>query len=584
MSVEVTIAKDFVNSIELYASDYGFTGIGDETEKWKLFCQEPRSKVLDVSIGISGEGILADNASLRAINGCEITLTADVTGTTITGSESHCLVAGSNSKISSIIFNGVREIFYNGAGVLIPTGKTGAEVLNCQFLNTSGIPVKFYKCSNCKAQNNYIEGVRHGIMWWLATNIEISSNIITKVSHPSLNNGGGIWGAVGQKIFIHDNYVSHCADVGIDVEGGRNCFVYNNYVTNCRNGELAIFATGSESDLVAAAITMGNIVFANNNVDRYSTANDRSGTAVSNALTDAAGEMIYGGLDLIQDGSLIFERNRVRVLDTSGNSLFCHRSRTSNASGSAKIIQRGCIYESVSGRTILFYDRQDREMHNCEIRYKGSVAVALGELRDLRTFKARGNLLDIDTAATVTTYALTLNNSQAANDAKLELDSWILRGPAGYVLLRIDQTSTARTVILNNMDLPDFVGTSPATWPVSIGQGAIYWNNQKIRIQNTSGSELDFAAGIFYHSNFDAIHCHATLMLASKKKATYRFALKCDASDTLYLAAIDTGGAINTGLWPHSFCYATFSGTSISFTNTSTDALSAVIELNINSM
>lgn len=576
--------QGFVNSIELYASDFGFTGVGDETAKWKLFCQQPRGKVLDVSIGISGEGILADNTSLRAIHGCGITLTGNVTGTTVSGSEAHCLVAGNNSKIESVVFDGVSGTFYNGAGVLIPTGKTGAKVLHCKFINTSCIPIKFYKCSNCKAQNNYIEGVRHGIMWWLATNIEISSNTITKVSHPTLNNGGGIWGAVGQGILIHDNNVSHCADVGIDIEGGRNCYIYSNYITHCRNGELSIFATGTEADLVAAAVTMGNIVFANNYVDRYSTANDRTGTQVANALTDAAGEMIYGGLDVTQDGALVFERNHVRVLESSGNSLYCHRSRTSNASGTAKIIQRGCVYETVSGRTLLYYDRQDREIHECELRYKGTaVNVISGELRDMRSFMSRGNLIDIERDAAVTSQVFTLNNSQAVDDNKLELDGWTLRGPAGTVYFNVNQTSTPRTVVIGNMNLDDSAGLT--TIPFTRSSGFIEWKNQKIRLLRPGASAVDFSSvAVFYQSDFDAIDCHATLMLNGDKKSVYRFALKCDAGDTIYLTAIDSSGAAGTGLWPNSACYATFSGTTLSFTNTGSQVLSAMVELNLNSM
>jgi len=576
--------QGFVNSIELYASDFGFTGVGDETAKWKLFCQEMRSKVLDVSIGISGEGILADNTSLRAIHGCGITLTGNVTGTTVSGSEAHCLVAGNNSTIDSVVFNGVSGTFYNGAGILIPAGKTGVEVLHCKFTNTSGIPVKFYKCSNCKAQNNHIEGVRHGIMWWLASNIEISGNAITKISHPSLNNGGGIWGAVGQQIFIHNNSVSHCADVGIDIEGGRNCFVFNNYITHCRNGEIAIFGTGTEADLVAAGVIMGNIIFSNNNVDRYSTANDRTGIAVANALTDAAGEMIYGGLDVTQDGALVFERNHVRVLESSGNSLYCHRSRTSNASGTAKIIQRGCVYETVSGRTLLYYDRQDREIYECELRYKGTAAnVISGELRDMRSFMSRGNLIDIERDAVVTSQVFTLNNSQAVDDNKLELDGWTLRGPAGTVYFNVNQTSTPRTVIIGNMNLDDSVGLT--TIPFTRSSGFIEWKNQKIRLLRPGANAVDFSSvAVFYQSDFDAIDCHATLMLDGDKKSVYRFALKCDAGDTIYLTAIDSGGAAGTGLWPNSACYATFSGTTLSFTNTGSQVLSAMVELNLNSM
>jgi hypothetical protein len=570
--------------VPLYATQYGFTGVGDESALWTAFCAEKfKDKYLDLDISIHSEGILADNTNITFLNGAKITLNADVAPVTASGSEGECLVAGLNSVITNAYIDGVDGSFFNGAGVLV-TNTSGVTVSDGKFVHTSTIAIKAYKSTNVVFRNNYIYGARHGILLWLTNYFDVGGNHVERISHPTQNNGGGIWTAVGCYGIIHDNYVTDCADVGVDLEGGTTVVAQNNVVIRCAHGELTVFATGTEDDLQNAGVVMGNLVFRGNTTWRDAYAYDRSGNAVQNALTDIGSEMIYGGLDTTQSGPISFLNNTINVIATTGSGLFAHRSRTSLATGQAVIVQRGCTYRTLSGRSVLWYDRQDHIFKDCDIRYEGvTVAVGLMELRDVRTVESDNIRVYADPSVTITTYMFVVNNSQLITSNVLYFARWTFTGKLGN-LFRIDQTFTARTVVIEDFRFPDAGGGT--TIPISIGAGIIRWKNQKFNYLMTPAASFNFATGIFYQSDAISVNAYTALLLDNKKKCVYRFMIENDLNDTMYLTAIDAGGSANTGLRPNASCYATFSGTTITYSVVSgvTSVLSALINLEVNSV
>lgn len=80
-----------------------------------------------------------------------------------------------------------------------------------------------------------------GIQWWQSQNITIRHNKVRRVV-------GGIWGASGTDIRVHDNDIADCADLGLDMEGGIRCDAWDNKVTRCKNGELAFFTNAVDAN------------------------------------------------------------------------------------------------------------------------------------------------------------------------------------------------------------------------------------------------------------------------------------------------------------------------------------------------
>lgn len=557
---------------KISASRAGLVTGTDATPIWKVFCSLPYHKIIDYSIYVSGVGILADLTNIEAISGAIIYITKSVNDQVTEGNEGSCLEAGNGSIISGLKLYGQN---FNGAGVFIGS-KTGVIVENCEMKDSYAIGVKNYKSTGTIIKNNHIHSNRHGILSQQSINSIVSSNYVHNISWSSGNNGGGIWTSADINFLVLQNIVFDCADVGIDFEGGNGCKSDNNIVGRCRNGELTYFGTGSA---IVNPPMMGKNVHANNFTFRENYALNKDGIAVQNALTDVGSCMVYGTLDVVQDGEISFENNKIYSLSTTGVSLFCFRSRTSAPTANARITFRNNTFISYSGYMGTLLDRQDVTFTGNNLYFQGGT-VRTTEIRDSRTLDFSNNTIVIDPSVTTGNNVFTITTAISVV-GKLLVSKNRFTGYDG-TWIYVDQVNSGRSVIIDDNDFDDDTGYTVI--PIAIGAGGIIWKNSRIRLRRPTASSINFAAaGVLYQSSFVCMEGTAWLLLNGKIKSGYRFSLKNDKNDTMYLSAIDAGGAINTGRFPNANCYATFSGNTISFTTNNSDTLTAIVEIKLDS-
>jgi hypothetical protein len=136
------------------------------------------------------------------------------------------------------------------------TGSSNLSIEDCRGVgsesmmkNTVGILVQYvniWKISNCSLKN-----YSHGVQWWGGDSDPRRNGDTTKerktkngvMENVVVDNvaGGGIWGSMGENIFVSNCTVSNAGDVGIDFEGCFNATARNNKVANCKNGCLTVF-------------------------------------------------------------------------------------------------------------------------------------------------------------------------------------------------------------------------------------------------------------------------------------------------------------------------------------------------------
>lgn len=565
--------KPILSDNSVTASRCGLLTGSDVTALWKKWCSLPLDKVLDGPVFVSGVGILSDSTNLLGSGKSSISLTKSVSDQVSQGNEGSCLEAGNYSRIVGIKFQGLG---FNGAGVFIGS-KLGVIVDSCEMSTSYAIGVKNYKSTGTKVTKCHIHGNRHGILSQQSNNTIVSGNHVHNISWTVGNNGGGIWTSSDTNILVSNNIVHDCADVGIDFEGGNNCVSDGNIVSRCRNGELTFFGTSTS---LTGVPVMGRNSHKNNLVLRESFAYDKDGNQVDNELTDAAGCVIYGTLDLLQDGEISFEGNKVYSLSTSGVSLFCFRSRTSSPTSNCQISFKGNTFISNSGYMGTLLDRQDTSFEDNKIVFRGGT-VRTTELRDHRTFKFRNNSVDILPGVITGNNVFSLITAISVPPGVLEFSKNKFTGYNG-VWIFVDQINSGRDVVIDNNNFSDEIGYTVI--PVLIGAGGIIWKNQTIKLFRPTGAAVNFAAvGALYQSSFTSIDSEAWVLLSGKLKSGYRFSLKCDKSDTMFLSAVDAGGAINTGRFPDPTSYASFSGNTVSFTTTGSLPLSSIVILKLNS-
>lgn len=558
----------------MYTSRAGLTTGVDATSSWKIFCQLPIDKVIDSDVYVSGVGILADNTNMSAINGSIIYLTASVSDQVSAGNEGSCLEAGNSSKIYGLKMYGQN---FNGAGIFVG-GKTDVVIDACEMAQSYAIGVKNYMSTGTKVINCHIHNSRHGVLSQQSFNTFVSNNYVHNISWTVGNNGGGIWSSIDTNLLVIGNTVFDCADVGIDFEGGTGCISRANIVGRCKNGELTFFATSTG---ITTTVVMGKNSHIGNTCYRDNYAVDKDGNTVSNALTDVGSCMVYGTLDVAQNGEITFEENKVFSVATTGNSLFCFRSRTSDPSGNCRISFRNNKFITYSGYMGTLLDRQDLVFANNELFYSAGT-VRTTELRDTRTMKFINNVVTINSGVTTGNNVFLVNTAlSTVTGVGLLIGKNIFTGYDG-MWIYIDQVNTGRSVTLDNNDFADDTGYTVI--PIGIGAGGVIWKASRLRLLRPTATAVNFAAvGVLYQSSFVCMQGTAWLMLAGKQICGYRFSLKCDKSDTMYLSAIDTNGAINTGRFPNALSYATFSGTTVSFTSSSPSQLSAIVEISLDS-
>lgn len=556
------------------ASRAGLGSGSDETARWKLYCAAPVDKLLDVNVNVSGVGIMADGTNFYCAGTYGVYLTASVSDQVTAGNEGSCLEAGNKSQIRGLKLFGQG---FNGAGVFIG-GKNDVIVEGCEMANSYAIGVKNYMSVGTKIINNHIHSNRHGVLSQQSDNTLVRGNHVHNISWTSGNNGGGIWTSSDTNMMVSHNVVYDCADVGIDFEGGYNCISDGNLVRRCRNGELTFF--GSSTSLTGIPV-MGKNTHKNNFVIRESYAFNKDGVSVDNALTDAAGCTVYGTLDVTQDGELTFENNKVFSISTTGVSLFCFRSRTSDPAANCRISFRENVFVSYSGYMGTLLDRQDMIFEDNKLLFKTGSTVRTTELRDHRSMKFRNNKVDIENGVTTGNNVFLVSTAISVTGGLQDFAKNKFTGYDG-VWIYIDQINSGRSVTMDDNDFGDDTGYTVI--PVAIGTGGVIWKNSRIRLLRPTGTAINFAGvGVLYQSSFVCMDGTVWVMLNGKIKCGYRFALKCDKNDTMYLGAIDAGGAYNTGRFPDATCYASFSGNTISFTQSGATTMSAIVELKLDS-
>lgn len=565
--------KALLSDGKITASRAGLITGADVTPLWKKFCQLPVDKVIDKTIYVSGVGILADRTNIEAINGSQILITASVNDQVTAGNEGSCLEAGDRSIIKNLSMDGQN---FNGAGICV-ISKTGVLIDGCEMQRSYSIGVKNYLSDSTKITRCHIHSNRHGVLSQQSTNTIVSLNHVHNISWTSGNNGGGIWSSADSYLMVSDNIVYDCSDVGIDFEGGTNCKSFHNFVMRCRHGELTIFATGTS---LTGTPVMGRNAHIGNIVIRDNFAYNKDGVSQANDLTDVGALMIYGTLDLIQDGEILFEDNKVSSVATTGNSLFCFRSRTSGPTGTARITFRRNTFSTASGFMGTLLDRQDLVFEDNILTFL-SGTVQTTEIRDHRTLNFRKNTVSVGAGVATGNNVFTLNTAIAVV-GEVNVVKNILKGFDG-TWFYVSQINSGREVTFDDNDFADATGFVSS--PIVLDTGGIVWKNQRLRYLRPTGTAINFASvAALFQSSFVCMDGVAWVMLDKSIKAGYRFALKCDKGVMMSLGAIDGGGAINTGRFPDPTSYATFLSNTISFTTTGAQSLSALVELTVNSV
>ncbi len=132
-------------------------------------------------------------------------------------------------------------------------------VKNCRIVDFVGRGINWSFCHHTLIEANHIDGqttdgqlAEHGVEIWgkdgdrrASGHHVVSNNTVQHVA------GGGIWTAWTEDVTIIGNYVEHCLDVGLDVEGTHRAVITGNTVKNGRNAAIATFFA-SEGVLIHA--------------------------------------------------------------------------------------------------------------------------------------------------------------------------------------------------------------------------------------------------------------------------------------------------------------------------------------------
>lgn len=614
---------------EIHASHFNLDSGVDETAKFKSFCAAPYDKVLDQKVIVSGLGIIADNTNFRGAKGGFIQVGASITDTT-GSNQGQCLKPGNYTTLSGVVINGG----VIGGGILV-TNTTGVTIDNCVVSYSNSVMIRCAYDKNTTITNTWTHHGKHGIQMWLSQGTKINNCTVNNISGTG-NNGGGIFTASALGVTVSNCTVFNCADVGIDFEGGRDCVSFSNEVWMCAHGELTIFGTGSQSELINSGFLMGNLVHRDNVVRRYSYYYDATDTLRNNDLTDVAGLMLYGNLDTNTNGTVDFINNVVSVESASGNSTYCFRSRTSSVAGNLKIRFINNTFSTVSGHMGTLLDRQDLVFEGNRMEFvSGTLTVT--EVRDHRSVIWKDNktlVRTYDTYSSTSAYPVntliryTDNLIYQANDAIPANTVWavgttgatwtltnflpVITGntaflfdtasgsgtpPNGKVAIEnnhfdgmdgiwINITQTAYTTRIIDVAENRFNnGAGMTTFPILVSGGTIRYRKQEFAIALGNNVAIDFSTitAIFY-GRFSSLQNEFLVSTGGSAGPAYRFFLRNNNSgntSAMTLEAIDAGGAINTGIGKSGTMYATFSGTSIVATSTNSTSNRAICRLRL---
>lgn len=192
-----------------------------------------------------------------------------------------------------------------------------------------GINIVF--ASQGRIVENRVTHCQHGIQFYagyfnavlyLCEDLLIQGNTVDTIGNNPDDlsvptNGGGIWGAYGNRISVVNNSVSTCLDVGIDFEITDHSVATGNTVLNCMNGGLTCFTNCK------------HIIFSANVVEQaagYGPGVFMTGTEVNthilikgNVIKTASSVGIQSGVERLSDAQI--EGNIIQVINGRGMDL-----------------------------------------------------------------------------------------------------------------------------------------------------------------------------------------------------------------------------------------------------------------------
>jgi len=559
------LRQEIYGAIPIYASIFGFSGLVDESDLWVSFCADSRDKIVDIDIKISKIGQLPDKTKISCSNGATINITANIV--TSGSNQGQCISAGNSCVIDAVRINGNG---FTGAGVAI-LSKDGVSVRNCDITNSNSVAIRDYKSTGGNYSNNHIYNTKHGIQFWLSKNGIAAGNYIHNISWENGNNGGGIFTAVATDILVYGNNIHDCNDVGIDFEGGYNCVSYGNNVRRCKNGELTIFATGNEAELTGAGVVMGNLTHKCNNVVREGFAYDRHGNKSNTTLTDIGAIMIYGGLDLNQSGPIVFDNNNIIVEENASSVMRAIASRTSTASGTANIVISNNKFITKSTNAMMqLLDRQDISITNNHFIWDAVGVKDRSEIKDHRSEYFKSNIFEFSPRATFVSDSVIFVNTTINVTGRSSFENNTFKG-LDQTWIHADQAASGRPVrIISNEFIPvDASGLKNN--PLNITAGNFVYQNQRFYFSLSDNTPIDFSSKNMFKLARYFGSGEFCVSMGGAFGPIYPFYIKnvnASMSASPLLESQKSNGAANTGVFPDPARYATFSGSSITASDT----------------
>jgi parallel beta-helix repeat protein len=163
---------------------------------------------------------------------------------------------------------------------------------------------------------NRVTHCQHGIQFWGDVTIRVT-DLLIQGNYVDTIDGGGIWGACGNRVSIVNNNVSNCLDVGIDFEITNHSVATGNTVLNCSNGGLTCFTN------------CNHIVFSGNVVEQsggFGPGVFMTGTEINthilmsgNVIKTASSIGIQSGIECLSNSQIV--GNTVQVLSGQGINL-----------------------------------------------------------------------------------------------------------------------------------------------------------------------------------------------------------------------------------------------------------------------
>lgn len=538
----------------LYLSSTGVTGVGDEKVLLKKFASATgfKNKYIDRDIYTSGVAVFADNSTVTQLNGAVVYATADVTSDVdaSAANQGQVFESGNNCTFTGVKIDGQGN---TGNGILNDQ-KTDVVIQLCDLGNGLGQAIHDFFGVNSQYKDNDLHEAFHGIQLWGTDRARVSGNHVWQVT-------GGIWSAVATDVLANDNIVHDCSDVGIDWEGGLNCHSRDNTIWNCNHGACTIFK--SDAGLLATrGIIMGSLSHVNNEVRHNSVYASRTGVVTDNDLFDTAALMIYD-LDTTLSGPIIFRSNTVHVLANTATvpeSLVAITNRADTNTVTEYIeFDSNKVYTRYSKAFRLQELRRCKFINN-EFHFMQANPVQ-HEIKNIHIGEVSGNKFFCEASLTPPSRALTLYTDKAmTGDLQVFNNEWY---GFGDTAVYVDQFISNRVVKFGKNKLTSSFGSTTGGLETNNGYCEFHDQNFIYSIGDNETFDLSTKTGLYASERASGIGI-ASMQMGGASGPIYRVAVQTRAiAGNLQMQALDTGGAVSTGIFPNAARYITFGATTI---------------------